>query len=103
MKIVPPCDRSDLYLENHQKDYICEAKPMGSCPLGWQLYNGNCYMINTARSTTWTVAKDSCEAVGATLLKITSDEEQGLFHFRWLNITRFNSKKMANYRLSRER
>ena len=50
---------------------------MGSCPLGWQLYNGNCYMINTARSTTWTVAKDSCEAVGATLLKISSDEEQG--------------------------
>ena len=33
-------------------------------------------MINTSRMTTWIVAKDSCEAVGAQLLRIQSDEEQ---------------------------
>ena len=49
---------------------------MGSCPEGWILYSGFCYMINTSRMTTWIVAKDSCEAVGAQLLKIGSDEEQ---------------------------
>ena len=68
---------SDINLKTHKKDYICETKPMGGCSLGWQLNNGNCYMINTARSTTWTVAKDSFDAVSATLLKISSDEEQG--------------------------
>ena len=59
-----------------EQQYICEAKPMGSCPEGWMLYSGFCYMINTSRMTTWIVAKDSCEAVGAQLLKIGSDEEQ---------------------------
>ena len=59
-----------------QRDYICEAKPMGSCPKGWILYNRYCYMINTSRLTTWVVARDSCQSVGASLLKITSDEEQ---------------------------
>ena len=56
--------------------YVCEAKPMGSCPAGWILYNKNCYLINSSRAVTWTVAKDACQSVGASLLKIDYAEEQ---------------------------
>ena len=53
-----------------EQHFVCEAKPMGSCPIGWVLFEGNCYFVNSVRKVSWNIAKDSCEAVGASLLKV---------------------------------
>ena len=53
-----------------EQHFVCEAKPMGSCPIGWALFEGNCYFVNSVRKVSWNIAKDSCESVGASLLKV---------------------------------
>jgi len=33
------------------QSYVCEAKPMGSCPPGWILYNKNCYLLRDTNNS----------------------------------------------------
>ena len=85
------------------RSYICGARPMGSCPIGWTLFERNCYLINTGRKATWTVAKDACESVGAQLwshhchyLHCLTHKKFGKFqHFR-KNLKK-NSKNLKTF------
>ncbi|XP_033624558.1 macrophage mannose receptor 1-like [Asterias rubens] len=63
-----------------QRKFICE-KDEGTCPVGWRIHGGQCYQFNTYSAMTWTDAKHNCEAQGAFLASIFSDDEND-FVFR---------------------
>ena len=44
------------------------------CPLLWVLFKSSCY-IGNLYSNTWTDARQSCESQGASLVTVTSQEE----------------------------
>ncbi|CAH7283171.1 RGD1564571 [Phodopus roborovskii] len=46
------------------------------CPWDWTLFQGNCYFFSTFQLP-WKDAVNACEEVGAQLVVIKSDEEQG--------------------------
>jgi len=46
----------------------------GSCPAGWNYYNGNCFYVSTTE-VTQPVAHSECQAMGADLASISNQAE----------------------------
>lgn len=62
----------------HEKRFVCQ-KSHGTCPAGWEEYNGKCYLIQSTpdSATTWFIAKEQCANLGAELLIINDFDEHG--------------------------
>ena len=61
----------------------------GLCPFAWILFKGSCYFASRHRyveKSTWTDARDWCEFRGASLITVTSQEENA-----FLNALEFES------------
>ena len=50
---------------------------LGTCVSGWHEFNNTCYYFNFKEDERgyWGTAKDNCEKVGASLVKVESYEE----------------------------
>ncbi|XP_041936867.1 CD209 antigen-like isoform X1 [Alosa sapidissima] len=78
---------SNLMRERDRLQNIIDQVP---CPRGWKLY-GKCYLISSSAKT-WSEARQDCQAMGADLVTIDSEEEQayisGLGRWGWIGLQR---------------
>nr|XP_039270230.1 uncharacterized protein LOC120344952 [Styela clava] len=61
-----------------ERPFVCERGLRAQCPQNWAYTDGKCYefVVNSARKATWTEASRNCQAVGAGLIKIESEQQQ---------------------------
>uniref|UniRef100_A0A3B4UNU7 C-type lectin domain-containing protein n=1 Tax=Seriola dumerili TaxID=41447 RepID=A0A3B4UNU7_SERDU len=64
-----------------------------TCPAGWRMFNGSCYLLST-QSGSWEKGREDCRARGADLVVIDSLEEQTFLdefaaveEFWWIGLT----------------
>ncbi|XP_038076947.1 macrophage mannose receptor 1-like [Patiria miniata] len=60
---------------------IDPTTPIGTCDDGWNLFNGNCYYIET-KTDTYDVGKKACEDKGSKLTSILDSDEQSYLSMR---------------------
>ncbi|XP_048106890.1 CD209 antigen-like [Alosa alosa] len=78
---------SNLMRERDQLQDIIDQVP---CPKGWNVYS-KCYLISSPEKP-WSEARQVCQAMGADLVTIESEEEQvyinGLGRWGWIGLQR---------------
>ncbi|XP_022596302.1 CD209 antigen-like protein E [Seriola dumerili] len=69
------------------------SKQKKTCPAGWRMFNGSCYLLST-QSGSWEKGREDCRARGADLVVIDSLEEQTFLdefaaveEFWWIGLT----------------
>ncbi|XP_060571585.1 macrophage mannose receptor 1-like, partial [Ruditapes philippinarum] len=56
---------------NRKNSYFCERSLTKSCPSGWSLSSGRCYIFKNAK-VDWSTAKRNCALEGGTLAQVDS-------------------------------
>ncbi len=74
------CSCTTTVVDHNKVAPICQKD--GSCPVGWELFDGHCYQL-VANTATWTEAEEDCNTKGGHLASIHSEDENTFIFKLW--------------------